>query len=179
MLDPAAIVATPAPGRACGSCTLCCKVYDVPAVASVAGQWCRHTLQGRGCGIHATRPDHCRAFHCLWMTEAWMGPEWKPDRSRMVLSLDPATRSMNVQVDPGQPRAWRRDAYHSQLRRWAAASLPLKRLVLVHLNASTTVVLPDRDVPLGSFGPGDRLVMRERTTPAGMTADVERVSGAN
>ena len=106
-----------------------------------------------------------------------MGPEWKPDRSRMVLSLDPATRAMNVQVDPGQPKAWRRDTYHAQLRRWAAASLPLKRLVLVHLNATTTVVLPDRDVPLGAFGPGDRLVMRERTTPAGMTADVERVSG--
>ena len=57
MLDPATIVAHPAPGRECGSCTLCCKVYDVPAVDSVAGQWCRHTKQGRGCAIHATRPD--------------------------------------------------------------------------------------------------------------------------
>ena len=175
MLDPATIVAHPAPGRACGTCTLCCKVYDVPAVESRAGQWCRHTRQGRGCAIHETRPEHCRAFHCLWMTEAWLGPEWKPDKAKMVLSLDPVTRNMNVQVDPGQPAAWRREPYLGQLRRWAAASLPQKRHVLVHLDKATTVVLPDRDVPLGVMEPGDRVVTRERMTPAGMVVEVERV----
>ncbi len=86
VLAPETFVAQPAPGRACGACTLCCKVYDVPAVESVAGQWCRHTKAGQGCAIHATRPDHCRAFHCLWMTESWLGPEWKPDRAKMVLT---------------------------------------------------------------------------------------------
>lgn len=176
MLDPATIVATPATGRACGACTLCCKVYDVPAVESVAGQWCRHTKAGKGCGIHATRPDHCRNFHCLWMTESWLGPEWKPDRAKMVLTLDPVTRFMNVQVDPGQPNGWKREPYYGQLRRWAAASLPLKRHVLVHVNKITTVVLPDRDVLLGTFVDGDRLVARERMTPSGLTADVEKVS---
>ena len=175
MLDPSSIVAVPAPGRACGPCTLCCKVYAVPDVQSPAGQWCRHARTGKGCGIHADRPQHCRSFHCLWMTESWLGPEWRPDRARMVLSLDPVSRSMNVQVDPGQPNAWRRDPYHAQLQRWAAASLPLKRHVLVHVNTSTTVVLPDRDISLGVFAPGDRLVSRERMTPAGLTTDVEKV----
>lgn len=178
MHDPATTVATPAPGRACGACTLCCKVFDVPAVQSVAGQWCRHTLAGRGCGIHASRPDHCRSFHCLWMTEEWLGPEWKPDRAKMVLSLDPESRSMNVQIDPGQANAWKREPYYGQLKRWAAASLPLKRHVLIHVNKTTTVVLPDRDVALGVFEPGDRLVSRERQTPGGMTADVEKVGAA-
>ncbi|MGU3536978.1 hypothetical protein [Methylobacterium sp. A54F] len=178
MLDPATIVATPAPGRACGACTLCCKVYDVPAVESVAGQWCRHTQAGRGCAIHASRPDHCRAFHCLWMTESWLGPEWKPDRAKMVLSLDPVTRNMNVQVDPGQASAWRREPYLGQLRRWAAASIPQKRHVLVHVNRLATLVLPDRDVPLGQMAPGDRIVTRERMTPAGPTLDVETVRAA-
>jgi len=176
MLDPATIVAVPAPGRACGSCTLCCKVYHVPAVESPAGRWCRHVRSGGGCGIHAERPDHCRAFHCLWMTEAWIGPEWRPDRAKMVLSLDPVTRFLNVQVDPGQAGAWKRAPYHDQLRRWAAASLPLQRYVLVHVNTLTTVILPDRDVPLGAFAPGDRLVARERMGSAGITADVEKVS---
>ncbi len=178
IVDPSGIVAEPAPGRTCGSCTLCCKVYDVPAVESVAGQWCRHTKAGRGCGIHETRPQHCRNFHCLWMTESWLGPEWKPDRAKMVLSLDPVSRSMNVQVDPGQPNIWRREPYYTQLRRWAAASLPLKRHVLVHVNKATTVVLPDRDVPLGVFNPGDRLVSSERSTPGGLTADVRKVSAS-
>lgn len=178
MLDPATIVATPAPGRTCGACTLCCKVYDVPDVQSLAGQWCRHARPGKGCGIHEARPGHCRAFHCLWMTESWLGPEWKPDRAKMVLSLDPVTRFLNVQVDPGQANAWRREPYYGQLRKWAAASLPLQRYVLVHLNKTTTVVLPDRDVPLGTFSPGDRLVARERMSPAGLTADVEKIDGS-
>ncbi|GJD55487.1 hypothetical protein [Methylobacterium dankookense] len=178
MLEPAQIVATPAPGRACGTCTLCCKVYDVPSVESVAGQWCRHTLAGKGCAIHAARPDHCRAFHCLWMTESWLGPEWKPDKAKMVLALDPATRNMNVQVDPGQANAWRREPYYGQLKRWAAASIPKGRHVLVHVNKATTVVLPDRDVPLGVLTPEDRIVSRPRMTPQGPTLDIEAVRAA-
>ena len=38
MLDPAATVSAPAPGRSCGTCTLCCKVFDVPALEKLAGQ---------------------------------------------------------------------------------------------------------------------------------------------
>ncbi len=178
MLDPAEIVAAPAPGRACGACTLCCKVYDVPAVESLAGQWCQHTRAGKGCAIHATRPDHCRAFHCLWMTESWLGAEWKPDRAKMVLALDPVTRNMNVQVDPGQANAWRREPYYGQLKRWAAASIPKGRHVLVHLNKTTTVVLPDRDVPLGVLAPDDRIVSRPRMTAQGPTLDIETVRAA-
>jgi hypothetical protein len=178
MLSPELVVAQPAPGRACGTCTLCCKVYDVPAVESIAGQWCRHTVSGRGCAIHATRPDHCRAFHCLWMTEGWLGPEWKPERAKMVLSLDPATRNMNVQVDPGQANAWRREPYYAQLRRWAVASAPKRRHVLVHVNKATTVILPDRDVSLGTVAADERIVTRERMTPQGLTFDVEKVRAA-
>lgn len=176
MQSPESFIAQPAPGRSCGTCTLCCKVYDVPAVDSVAGQWCRHTVSGRGCGIHATRPDHCRAFHCFWMTESWLGPEWKPDRAKMVLTLDPLTRNMNVQVDPGQANAWRREPYYGQLRRWAVASAPKGRHVLVHVNRTTTMVLPDRDVPLGVVAPDERIVTRERMTPQGITFDVEKVA---
>lgn len=179
MLDPSTIAAQPAHGRACGTCTLCCKVYDVPAVESPAGPWSRHAQSGKGCGIHATRPQHCRNFHCLWMTENWLGLEWKPDRAKMVLALDPVSRFMNVQVDPGQPNAWRRAPYHDQLKRWAAASLPLGRLVLVHVNKTTTVVLPDRDESLGLLVQDDRVVMRERMTPNGLTADVALVRARN
>ncbi len=109
------------------------------------------------------------------MTESWLGPEWKPDRAKMVLSLDPVTRNMNVQVDPGQPGAWRREPYYGQLKRWATASLPLKRHVLVHLNKATTVILPDRDVALGIFEPGDRVITRERIGASGPMVEVEKV----
>jgi hypothetical protein len=176
MLDPADYVSEPAPGRACGTCMLCCKVYDVPSLDKVAGQWCRFAKMGRGCGIHETRPQHCRSFHCLWMTQTWLGPEWKPEQAKMVLSVDPTTQFLFVQVDPGQPAAWKREPYYRHLKQWAAASLPRKRHVVVFLNKSATVVLPDRDVSLGYVGPGDRIVARERQTAHGMVVDVEKVA---
>ena len=176
MLDPVAFASTPAPGRDCGACTLCCKVYDVPAVEKLAGTWCRHCQPGRGCGIHETRPQHCRSFHCMWMTETWLGPEWKPDRSKLVLSVDPATRFLFVQVDPGAPGAWRRDPYYGQLKNWAAAGAGQGRQVVVFINKSATVVLPDRDVALGPLGPNDRIVARARRTAQGLTFDIEKVA---
>ena len=176
MFDPAAFASTPAPGRDCGTSTLCCKVYDVPALDKAAGTWCRHCQPGRGCGIHETRPQHCRSFHCMWMTESWLGPDWKPERSKLVLSVDPATRFLYVQVDPGAPGAWRREPYYGQLKTWAAAGVQQGRQVIVFLNKSATVVLPDRDVPLGVVGPNDRIVTRQRNTPQGLTLDVAKVA---
>jgi hypothetical protein len=176
MLDPADFVSAPAPGRACGTCTLCCKVYDVPSLEKPAGIWCRFAEPGRGCGIHETRPQHCRSFHCLWMTQTWLGPEWKPEQAKMVLSVDPTTQFLFVQVDPGQPAAWRREPYYRHLKQWAAASLQRKRHVVVFLNKSATVILPDRDVALGPLGPGDRIVARERRTASGIVLDVEKVA---
>lgn len=178
MHDPALFVSEPAPGRACGTCTLCCKVFDVPALDKPAGRWCPHCRPGGGCGIHATRPDHCRSFHCLWMTAEWLGPEWKPERCKMVLTIDPATRFLYVQVDPGSPAAWKRDPYYGQLKAWSAAAAREGRHVVVFLDKSATVVLPDRDVPLGPFEPGDRLVARPRATPNGTVLDVEKVRAA-
>lgn len=174
MLDPAAFVVEPAPGRSCGSCTLCCKVFDVPVLDKPAGIWCRHCKPGRGCGIHETRPDHCRAFHCLWMTQTWLGPEWKPEKSKIVLTIDPATRFLFAQVDPGAANAWRTEPFHGQLRQWAAGALAERRHVIVFVNKSATVILPDRDIPLGPIGPGDRIVTRPGMRPGDMTFTVER-----
>jgi hypothetical protein len=157
MIDPARMVNQPAPGRDCGSCTLCCKVYDVPAVESVAGTWCKHCLPGKGCGIHATRPQHCRSFFCLWMTQDFLGPEWKPDKARFVLTMDPATKWLFAQIDPGAAQSWRKDPYFSQLKRWAAAG---NRPVIVFVNKLATAVLPDREIQLGVIAADERLVLR-------------------
>ena len=94
-----------------------------------------------------------------------MGPEWKPERSKMVLTLDPATRFMLVQVDPGAPAAWKREPYYAQLKRWSAAAARERRHVVVLVNRLATVILPDRDVPVGALEPGERIVARERRTP--------------
>lgn len=178
MVDATLFASTPAQGRSCGTCTLCCKVFDVPVLEKPAGQWCSHCQPGRGCGIHETRPQYCRSFHCLWMTSTWLGPEWKPEKSKMVLTVDPSAHILGVQVDPGAASAWKREPYYGQLKAWAAAGARERRFVVVYLNKSATVILPDRDVPLGVLEPGDRLVPRERMTPRGVVLDVEKVSAA-
>jgi hypothetical protein len=112
------------------------------------------------------------------MTEGWIGPEWKPERSKLVLTMNPVTRFLFVQVDPGSPAAWKKEPYYSQLKRWSEAALREKRHVVVFLNQVATVILPDRDVPVGPLGADDRLVFKERLTPKGTVIDVEKVSAA-
>jgi hypothetical protein len=146
--------------RTCGACTLCCKVYDVPAVESVAGRWCRHCQPGRGCKIWDNRPDQCRAFNCLWLTQDWLGPEWKPDRSKIVATMEPANQFLLFQVDPGSPNAWKREPYYGNIKAWAIGALERGRHVLVFVDKSATLVLPDRDEMLGVLGPNDRFVVR-------------------
>ncbi len=176
--DPAAYVNIAAPGRDCGTCTLCCKVYDVPSLAKPAGRWCQHCLPGRGCGIHETRPQHCRSFFCLWMTDATMPPEWKPERSKFVLTVDPVSRFLNVQVDPGAPGAWRAHPYYAKLRELAAQLLPEQRFVMVFVNKTATVLLPDKEVALGVIGDSDRLIPYRQVTPNGVTYSFEVARGA-
>jgi hypothetical protein len=177
-LDPTLYANTAAPGRDCGSCTLCCKVYDVPSLAKPAGKWCQHCTPGKGCGIHATRPDHCRSFFCLWMTDGTMPPEWKPERCKFVLSVDANTQFLNVQVDPGSPNAWRAEPYLGQLRRWAAQLMPAERFVMIYVNKSATVLLPDREQTLGVLADGDRLMPYRQVTPRGTTYSFEVVRAA-
>ena len=110
------------------------------------------------------------------MTQTWLGPEWKPERAKMVLSVDPATNFLFVQVDPGAAAAWRAEPYYRNLKQWAAGAAGRGRHVIVFVNKSATVVLPDRDVALGVMGPGDRIVTRQRQTPAGVVVEVEKVA---
>jgi hypothetical protein len=165
--DPAQFINTAAPGRDCGSCTLCCKVYEVPSLAKPANQWCSHCAPGKGCGIWQTRPDHCRAFFCMWMTDARLPAEWKPDKSKFVLTFDPASRYLMVQVDPGAPKAWRQEPYYSQLMTWAKALLTEERLVIVFNNKHGTALLPSGEVDLGNLGPEDRINLELKMTPTG------------
>lgn len=152
--------------RTCGTCTLCCKVYDVPEAETVAGRWCRHCLPGRGCGIWETRPEQCRAFNCLWLTQDWLGEEWKPERSKIVFTVDPQTGALMFQVDSGVPNAWKREPYYSQIKNWAIGAIQQGRHALVFIDKAATLILPDRDVGLGVLGPDDRLVVSARQNGA-------------
>ena len=159
-----------ASGRACGSCTLCCKVYNVVAFGKPAGTWCSHCEPSLGCAIHDNRPSECAAFDCLWKTMPALPMHWKPDQAKMVLTVHPQTNNIQVVVDPDLPSAWTRQPYHGQLQLLA------------------TLILPDQDVPLGVLtldqvisvtleaGPGGGVyevkIFNRRATAGGQTLDL-------
>jgi hypothetical protein len=153
------------PGRSCGTCSLCCYVYSVPELNKPAGHWCIHSKLGLGCGIHAIRPPACSQFLCTWLIDPNLGPEWKPEVSRFVLSADPAYRALTLMVDPKKPFAWKREPYYSALKKFSAVLFRINQKVLVNLSGHITVILPDRDVPVGVILPSEEIVIwREGST---------------
>jgi hypothetical protein len=164
-----------APGRACGTCTLCCKVFQLAELEKPAGVWCRHCAQGVGCRIHPTRPAQCRDFFCLWMTDATMPAEWKPERSKMVLSIFPANGFIYVQVDPGYPQAWRKAPYYDQLRQWAKNLLEKGRHIIAFVNDSATLIMPEEAISLGKMKASDSFRVERAFGPNGPTYRVSRV----
>jgi len=147
------------PGRTCGTCSLCCKVLDIPALEKPAGKWCSHCKPRNGCGIHAMRPVACRGFYCEWTTSKGLGPEWKPERAKFLLSKTDEGRRMTAHVDPGFPGAWRASPYYENFKIWAAEGGKRDPMMMmaVMVGERVTVVLPDRDVEFGILAPGDRL----------------------
>jgi hypothetical protein len=154
--------------RSCGSCTLCCKLFPVPELGKPSGRWCQHIAQGRGCGIHETRPPVCRAFWCQWIENDELGPEWKPEISKFVLSIYPGSNSLAVTIDPASPANWRKEPYLSGLRRFAAAALAQGDQVIVFRGDIGTAVLPDGEMELGRIAPGDRIVTLKRGAEYGV-----------
>lgn len=75
------------PGRSCGSCTVCCQVLEIKALAKPAGVLCEHNT-GASCGIYRDRPRACAKWFCLWRKIGALPDELRPDRSGVILSLE-------------------------------------------------------------------------------------------
>jgi hypothetical protein len=168
-------------GRACGTCTLCCKVVAVTELAKAAGEWCKHCRPGRGCGIHASRPFVCRGAYCEWMICKGLGPEWKPEKAKFALFKTNAGRRLTAHVDPGYPSAWRRSPYYQNLKQWAreaAQRAPEMHVVDVMVGEHSTVILPDRDVEIGIVAADELVRLDKRLTATGEVIEVYKVKRA-
>jgi hypothetical protein len=173
-----------ATGRACGTCTLCCKLLGVAELAKPAGKWCRHCAPGKGCTIYATRPDDCRSFVCGWLVQPELGPDWKPERSKVILSwhsdrVGGGTR-LAVVVDPSHPSAWRNPPIYQKLKQWAfqggpTVSRPLQLLVTVKSAGRLFVILPDQDIDIGTLADDEVIVTNEKITSGGIAVEVRKV----
>jgi hypothetical protein len=133
--------------------------------------WCAHLKLGRGCGIYETRPDTCRGFFCRWMEDPGLGPEWKPNRSKLVLAHI-AEHQLAVYVDPGAPGAWRKEPYLSQLVAMAKTGLKHNAILKIIEQGRVFVLLPNRVAELGAVGPEDTIVLKKMPAPGGHIYDV-------
>ena len=76
------------PPGSCGECVMCCEWLDIETegLSKKAGVLCAHCTGG-GCGIYETRPSLCRGFFCGWRLVPALGPEWRPDKSGVMILL--------------------------------------------------------------------------------------------
>jgi hypothetical protein len=144
-----------APARECGGCTMCCKVMTVRELQKPMGSWCSHCKPGRGCGIYEARPAECRTFICAWIQRPELGPEWRPDKCKMVLMQESIAGRIVIKCDPGFPHAWRKEPYRGQIARWAADAGPRGGEVIVLVNHDMTVIARDKELHVGIVGERD------------------------
>lgn len=147
---------SPSKEKACGECTLCCKVMAIEELAKPAGSWCPHCQPRRGCQVYAGRPTECRNFNCLWLVNDRLDQRWKPSRSRIVLTT--SEDGIEVRCDPGFPDAWRKEPFRSEVQQWAIAGETLDVTVVVISGARMILVTPEREFDLGIVRPDQRIV---------------------
>lgn len=104
-------------GRRCGDCSLCCWLLDADQVPYKAkGEYCTKCRPGAGgCTIHATRPQQCRDYACLWLVNARLPDYWYPLKSHMFMDYNlptgEQTPTFRIHVHPDYPNIWREDPY--------------------------------------------------------------------
>ncbi len=152
--------------RTCQTCSLCCKVLSITELNKPVGQWCQHVRKRAGCSIHGAHPAECRDFSCLWLSEQSIDDIWNPLKSKMVLVAD--HNRVTAHVDPGWPGSWRNEPYYSDLKQMAWNAIDAAGQVCVSVNNRIIVILPDKDIELGKFEPGDHIIVAE--TPHGWEA---------
>lgn len=162
--------------RSCDGCTLCCKVLAIAALDKPQGQWCPNCVVGHSCKIYDTRPDECRTFSCSYLVDPKLDRAWEPRRSRIVLVCEAGTNRIVAHVDPSRPDAWRRAPYYAQLKAWSRQAVQARGQVVAYIGRRAVVILPDRDVDLGTIGDDEVIVTSGRVTPAGVRLEVYKAA---
>src|ERR1700730_10153275 len=86
-------------GRECGSCSLRYKASNIHDTGTAARKWCKHLSPVQGCTIHEALPSQCAAFNCLWRTQEALPPHWKPEQSKMQITISPLNGFIYMRVD--------------------------------------------------------------------------------
>ena len=97
--------------RECDGCTSCCELPIIQELEKPQNTLCDHA--NAGCDIYATRPQQCRGFTCLWMTEPSLSDDLKPDKIGLYFEPYWEERMVIVSVDPARPNAWQKAPAYS------------------------------------------------------------------
>jgi len=111
----------------------------VAELSKPGGTWCTHATSAKAAGFTRIRPQSCSVFFCVYSPQCHAGEHWKPSHSRMVVTRD--TGRINIIVDPSSD-AWRKEPYHSDLKKWAASFALQQTIVAVTVGETITIVLP-------------------------------------
>ena len=95
------------PGKACGSCVMCCTALEIPELEKQFGPPCPNCILSGGCKIYESRPKVCRDFECLWLTSRDLSPHLRPDRIGTILMEDEDSDQYRAVCAPERPLAWR------------------------------------------------------------------------
>ncbi|MCO5730023.1 hypothetical protein [Rhizobium sp. SSA_523] len=109
--------AAQAAARSCHGCTLCCVLPEIDEFEKPADIACTHCAIGQGCTAYDQRPQVCRNFLCLWVTDDRVAQAWQPLSSHMVVYRQ--GRQLTVLVDPDFPTIWQEEPFATDLARWA------------------------------------------------------------
>lgn len=168
MIGPAKLVE----GRSCGSCTLCCKLMKVSELDKPSGTWCKHVVQGKGCGTYETRPESCRVFLCGYLSTEALGDAWYPGRCKIVVYAN--ERGITAVIDTSRSEVWREAPYYEQFKSWSRVMSPKGRVMLLKIGTRAVVVLPAEDVDVGVVGPNESFFVDRFEGPAGPQYKVRR-----
>lgn len=146
--------------RHCGSCTLCCRLLPVRALAKGHNERCRHQFSG-GCRVYHKPaqgfPAECGLWSCRWLADE--APTHRPDRAHFVIDLMPDMVTavnkvtgeeenltcLQVWLDPAHPQAWQDKGLFDYIER-------LKMPMLVRRSVSDGfAVFPPSVTGLGGF----------------------------
>lgn len=115
------------------------------------GTWCAHCAIGEGCRIYESKPDECSSYFCGYLTTSELDDDWKPSRSKLVLTTELGGGRLAVYVDPGYPSAWRVEPFYSRIKQWAWAAQFANRHIVVVIGRRMILVLPESEMDLGQI----------------------------
>ena len=121
-----------APGKTCGSCTMCCKLMGIAELKKPAWTECVHVAPGIGCRIYQDRPRSCRQFICGWLLDPGMGPELKPDKCRVIFHQQ-SGQNIVATCDADHPNAWREPNVLEFLRHLVVSLGPSRKVIVMEM----------------------------------------------